>query len=146
MKIERKLSAKTITGLSADEIKKKGREKKTYLYDVMGVANGTVTGETQYGPFEGLTGQFETKCHVTGEVKHGAKLFLPPHAHGLISGDGRVSEPRQFAFRIGVEPSDNQFGYEYFCEAFLDEKEADVFSTLRNRVPQLAAPKDEAKK
>lgn len=134
--IERKLTAKTITGLDANAIAKVGRETKTALYHIIGSAGDHKVTNTQYGDSIALLGNFEAIDATTGETKYSGVYYPPPHVSGMVVGQMRkAAGPVEFALTIGVKPSDNQFGFEYYAETHVDPRTDESMSTLRKLLP-----------
>lgn len=144
--IARKLSAKIITGLNADEIAVIGRKGKTALFHIIGSAGEVKTVETTFGPSVGLLGQFEGVNAETGETFYSGVAYLPLHITNMIVGMMKKSEGAiEFAFTVGVQPSDSRMGYEYFAATHVDPRKDDRMETLRKLLPpptkQLTAAK-----
>lgn len=142
VQIVAKLSAKKVCG----KIKKP--EKKTVLMQIFGVATGTKSGESNFGGWVALTGQFRATNLETGEIYQSGICYLPNTALNLIipmlAKDG--VDGLEFAFNIGVIPADNAFGYEYYVEPMLEPKENDPLEMLAKRVSQVALPAPEKAK
>lgn len=134
-----KLSAKKVCG------KIKVPSEKTVLMQVFGIATGIKTGESNFGPWTALTGAFRAKRISDGEIYQSGACFLPKMGTELISGmlkkDG--VDGLEFAFMIGVVPSDASIGYEYYVEPMLESKENDPLEMLAKRVDQAALPSPE---
>jgi hypothetical protein len=134
--LQRKLSAKTITGLNADAIAKIGRGGKTALFHIIGSAGDSKTIETQYGPSTGLFGTFEAVNADTGESFYSGVAYLPPHVTNMILGQMRKSQGAvEFALTVGVQPDDSRFGYAYYAETHVDPRTDERMSTLRKLLP-----------
>lgn len=134
--IARKITAKTVTGMSADDIAKAGRKEKTILYHIIGSAGDSKTIETSYGPSTALLGQFEAINAETGESFYSGVAYLPPHITNMIGAQMKKSDsPTQFALSVGVQPSDSRFGYEYFAETYIDPKADEQLSSMRKLLP-----------
>jgi len=130
-----KISAKTVCG------KTEKPTKKELLYTVYGIASGLQTGETSFGTWEALTGEFEALNASDGSVYRAGRCFLPGIAHSLVAGQLKAlgedqNKAVRFALQIGVQPSDNKIGYEYTVTPVLKPTEDDAMGELR----KLAAP------
>jgi hypothetical protein len=144
-RLERKLSAKIITGQDKPGAHF-GRKEETDLFSVIGVATETFSGESNFGAYHGLIGEFETTCLVgpnAGEVKQGNKLYLNEPAYSAVAGTLRPGERVGFAFVIGAEPSDNQFGYIYFARSLAPPQEDELMAQLRNAAQAALQPPPE---
>lgn len=126
------------------------------LYRVFGVASGSGTGESTYGPYVFFTGSFEAIRFSDRERSKSDKLFLQDPAEGLLlaaltglkreDSNGTVA----FAFDIGVKPSqrwvdkDEGNSYEYLIESKVNVQQNDPLAQLRGQVlddlPALPAP------
>jgi len=135
--MERKITVRNASGLTAAEIQKAGRKEKTALFNIMGQANKTKTHlHEQYGESIGLMGRFESTNAATGEVLV-SPIFWPPQflaqtVAAELLGD---VESVVFGYEIGVKPSDNQFGYEYYFDPFHEAEAHDPFKELRQNAP-----------
>ena len=136
---EKKLSTKTIVG------RVKAPEAPEKLYSIIGVCNGMRTGESQYGGWVGFTGNFEAVRLKDGKVFAGPVAFVPEPASSMMlnalqraeHANGVGSASIEFAFIVGVKPSDKASGFEYTVEPVLTAKQNDALANLR----QLMAPK-----
>lgn len=145
----KKISAKTVVGTVRPP------EKPTSLYTVIGIANGLRTGNTTYGDFVALTGQFEATNLETGEQYTAPQCFLPEPLCGMIAAQLRTTDKEgnrttmsvRFAVEVGIKPAKSTMGYEYTVRELVDTSEGDPLEDLRQALP---APKDadekEAKK
>ena len=142
----RKISPKNICG------KLDKPEKATALYHVIGIASGTKTGNSDYGQWIALKGQFEATNVATGEVSAAPICFLPEPLNSMIAAkldetdkDGnQVNSSVQFAVEVGYKPADNAYGYEYTTKEIIESDQADPLAALRNEAKKaLPAPADE---
>lgn len=140
----RKISAKTVCG------KTEKPEKATALFIVGGIANKVKTGDSLYGTWTALIGQFEATNISTGEVFVAPQCFLPEPMNGMIAAsleqvdeDGkRLNASVQFAVEVGVKKSDNQIGYEYTAKEIMKSDAADPLASIREKIAKaLPAPK-----
>ena len=134
-----RISAKKICG----KIKKP--EGKTSLLQVFGIVTDIKTGESTYGPWVALTGQFRAINLETGEMFQSGVCFLPKMGTELITPllkkDG--TNGLEFALDIGVIPAENNTGYEYYVEPVLETSENDPLEILSKKVKQAALPAPE---
>ena len=139
----RKISAKTVCG------KVEKPEKNTPLFIVGGIANKVKTGDSTYGTWTALVGQFEATNIETGEVFVGPQCFLPEPMNGMIAASlemlddegKRVNNSVQFAVEVGVKKSDNTVGYEYTAKEIMKSDSADPLAAIRETITKaLPAP------
>ena len=154
----KKISAKQVVGnvkkVVADSLKNDG--DKMDLYNVIGIATGVKTGETDYGPWIAFTGQFEATNIETGEVFQSGKCHMPEPLDQMIHDvivqkdtDGNPAvESVQFAYTVGVKRRDDlQVGYEYTLREIVSADAADPLAALRDQsAKQLSAPAKKAAK
>lgn len=140
-------------------VEKDGRESKDEndyppraLYRVYGTAQGTETGESQYGPWTCFTGSFEAIRLKDHKRFRSNKVFLQDPAEGLLIEAIRgaklvdASASVRFGFDIGVKVSarwldtDEGNSYEYTVESIFDTEEADPLAALRGAALQALPP------
>jgi hypothetical protein len=124
-----KLSTKVIVG------KVEKPEEETHLYNVYGIANSVITGESTFGAWVAFKGDFRA-VDSDGNTYQAGKVFLPVVASNLLeaavnSGDGIGVE---FAFAISVAPADNAVGYEYNVTPLIEAAETSPLLMLENRL------------
>lgn len=147
MKLLKKISTKTVCGLTVAAIREKATPKGTPLFRVVGVAVGTKSGETDKGIWLALRGQFEAHNMETGEVVASGTCFLPDAATDMIAAQLSVEgcQSVQFAFDVLVKSDETAItGYVYEAKPLLEPSETDPISALRSQLPDL--PKLEAPK
>jgi len=139
----RKISAKSVCGKTEKPEKAKG------LFLVGGIANKVKTGDSLYGTWTALVGQFEATNIDTGEVFVAPQCFLPEPMNGMIAAsleqvdkDGkRINSSVQFAIEVGVKKADNQIGYEYTAKEIMKSDAADPLASIRDVITKaLPAP------
>ena len=136
----KKISAKTVVGTVT------APEKATPLYTVMGIANGIKSGQSTYGEWIALTGQFEAMNLETGESVAAPQCFLPDPLQGMIVAkirtpdDNGVTPSVRFAVEIGIKPAKSTLGYEYTVRELVDAQENDPLADLRKALPAPNAP------
>lgn len=114
----RKLSAKNIIG-KIDP--KKLTSEFAPLYRLAGVATGYESGETSFGPWECLTGEFAAIVAETGETFAGNKAFVPSgQGDGIIAAAAhalRQDAKAKVKFAVDVMVRQvmrgDELGYEY---------------------------------
>lgn len=141
----RKISAKTVCGKIEKPVPVKGKQ----LYIVGGIANKVKTGDSQFGTWTALVGQFEATNVDTGEVFVAPQCFLPEPMNGMIAAaleatdkDGkRVNQSVQFAVEVGVKHAENQIEYEYTAKEIMKSDSADPLAAIRETIQKaLPAP------
>lgn len=116
MEIISKISAKTLVG----DVK---TAPDGELFRVVGNATGIETGESQFGQWEALVGDFLASSPDGKEFKAG-KAFLPVTALNLLRGSLMEGNSVQFAFVIGKKKSSAApVGYEYTITPMIETKE-----------------------
>lgn len=139
----RKISSKTVLG-GPPEVP----SKATALYTVIGVATGVRIGQSAYGEFVALKGQFEATNIETGEAFTAPQCFLPEPLNGMIAAQLAMTDAEgnanaksaRFAVEVGVIPAKTVTGYEYTARELVDTTENDPLSDLRKALPALPAP------
>jgi len=134
----KKMTPKTVLGETV-----KVPEKRTKMYTIYGVANGFKKGETAFGPWTMLTGNFEA-------VKDGVRYIsgvcsLPQPMHDMMVAAVKNSDSDvSFACDVIIDKTDKPgIGYEYFAEPLIEQTENDPLAALRDQVtPLLAAPEE----
>ena len=140
----RKISAKSVCG------KVEKPKKATPLFIVFGIASKTKAGNSDFGPWTALLGQFEATNLETGEVFQAPQCFLPEPMNSLIATQLEATDEEgnrevnsvQFSVEVGVKPNETPIGYEYTTKTVVKSDEADPLAALRNASKAaLPAPK-----
>jgi hypothetical protein len=130
----RKISAKSVCG------KMSAPKKATPLYVVLGIATKTKSGQSDFGEWTALVGQFEATNMDTGEVYQAPQCFLPEPLNSMLAeslnelddDENRVNASVQFAVEVGFKPSDTPIGYEYTTKEIVEADTADPLAALRD--------------
>ena len=139
----RKISAKSICG------KITAPKKATPLYVCLGIATKTKSGQSDFGEWTALVGQFEATNISDGVVSQAPQCFLPEPLNSMLAeslmelddDDNRVNSSVQFAVEVGIKPSDVPIGYEYTTKEIVEADTADPLAALRDAaVKSLPAP------
>lgn len=144
MVIIKKINTKTVVG----DVKK---APEGTLYTVIGRATGLKGGESNYGPWECLTGDF-IATSTDGSQFRANKCFLPEMAHEAVAHQIREgADCVEFGFEIEKKVSEaSSVGYEYVVNPLIHaEPETDPLLKLARLVDQnlqLEEPKKGAKK
>lgn len=120
---------------------------------VLGIAVATQTGESDYGNWTALQGQFEAVNPATGEVQESATLFLPDVA--LIPIKVALATPGnkgvQFAIEVSVTYVAEREGakaggspYEYSFKHLIKLDESDPIAQLKAKMAHAALPAPDA--
>lgn len=120
---ERKLSAKIIVGKRIGQV----TEPKD-LFTVIGIATGTRIGQSNYGEWTGLKGEFEVVRCEDGKVLQAPIMILPDAAMAEFI---EPQWPVQFAFLVRVVPSANSAGFEYEVIKVVEPGPYDALEDLR---------------
>lgn len=146
----RKMAPRTVLGAQPEK-----PEKATKLYTVFGVAEELKQGESTYGPWVALRGDFEA-VRISDRKKFRSPIcFLPEPYMTLVAGAVEKAVHRaekeggdiavEFAVIVGIKPAKTQTGYEYTCEPLIEQKASDRLSNLRNvAIAALPAPQKAA--
>lgn len=161
--IKKKITMKEIVGgrPTPPAADKTGDEAVNWVGRIIGVASGLKTGESQYGPYVALMGNFAaTRLDDKGEIAvndkgerlfdvRAGQAFLPDVACNLVSpllDNAPKGTAVQFGFDIGVERDDTAAtGYVYVCRSLVEPAENDPLTLLMAKhmpTPKLEAPKD----
>lgn len=142
MEILKKLTPKTILGGKPEK-----PAQASDLFTIYGKATGVKTGESTYGPWAAILGQFEAVKADTGEVYFSTVAILPEPMNSAIVDrvkSGKDGEEVRFAFVIGIKPADTATGYEYTTKPLQEPTADDGLNDLRalaqKHVPALPAP------
>ena len=138
MELIGKISPKNCSG-NIKQILKEMKEGQTQdILQVIGIAKGTIEGESDFGPYTGFKGQFKAKNLLDGREFMSGKCFLPDVATDLIAAQFADDiKEIQFAFIVGVKAVEtSSVGYEYYAKPLTEPKENDPLALLeRNLLP-----------
>lgn len=138
--IVKKISVKSIFGDVKAALKKGTIQDGTAIIRVIGIASGTKTGNTQFGDWTALLGQFKGTNLVTGEQFTSGKCFLPESAMELIVPVVVAGNTAEFAVDIGVKENDSlAIGYEYTVTPLIQQGSTDAMERLESAVAETAA-------
>ncbi len=137
IEIAKKLSMRHIVGGSIPKPVDEDGKREITLCAVVGIAAGLKHGESNYGPWTALLGNFKA-LPLYGENKgkeiRTGQLFLPEAALNTISPyveNASKGESIQFAFEIGVRyDKAANTGYTYFCNSLMEPAENDPLEAL----------------
>lgn len=155
MEIAKKLSTKVLVGGRPDIPAKDatGDAKTNWVFEVAGLAQGIKSGESNFGPWSSLMGNFAARqlvkddkgAYTYGKAYRTGQMFLPDVAMNLV--EPVVSNlPRgdsvEFGFRIGVIRDDTAAtGYTYVAESLIEMDKSDPLQKLMDKsfskVPQI---------
>jgi hypothetical protein len=133
----RKLSYRTIFGCQPSI-----PQKQINVFTMIGKARGVRSGESSYGPWSALVGQFEATTLiadgdvVAGEVFVGPQAFLPEPIHGMLVSQLRDTEVEEveFAMIVAIKPSKTATGYEYVAIPIVEAKDSGSLNHLRDKL------------
>ena len=116
------------------------------LMQVIGNAIGQKTGQSSYGDWTALTGQFQATNLETGEVSEAAQLFLPEVA--LIPLQVAMASPEargvEFAITVSAKYAKSAkpggVPYEYTWTPLLPPDANDPITRIKARLLALAPP------
>lgn len=112
------------------------------LFSVIGVAQGTKTGTSDFGDWTALLGRFEAVNYETGEAFASANLFLPSVAQDMIEAQlSGGATGVHFAFNIGIQADESSsVGYTYTAEPIMPPDEKDPLAEMRALIAANNAP------
>lgn len=142
---KKKLSAKTIVGDVRKMVRTGELKGGETLYRAIGIAEGTRTGESNYGQWTSFSGTFEVINVLTGEVYQGAEFFPDKgFTDALLSRmQANPGQSVEFALEVGIDVSDDYpTGFAYVARPIV-ERAHDRLGALRDRFKALEAPKDQ---
>jgi len=150
--IVKKLSVKQLIG-HAPDAPERGDDKPKWLADVIGRAVGIKQGESNYGPWFALTGEFIARQIPTGAkdevVEHfkSGMVFVPDLVLNLIEPAMQATGGAiEFGFRLGIKRDDaSATKYVYVAESLIEPAESDPLTKLANQVFGDTMPKLEDK-
>lgn len=136
----RRLSAKDIMEQPIKQLMEGDEPVRLFL--IYGIATGTRTKDTTYGPATAVMGQFEAVRISDGAIFGGYLAYLPEPLGGMLveAVKNRGSEDKgvEFSAEIGIKPSKKAAtGYEYTYKPHLKPEEKDALSNLRSNVKGL---------
>ena len=147
-KLVGKLSAKSVGVNFA-----KAKEAPMDHFDVIGYATGVKEGESTYGKWFALEGNFEARNLETDQVYVSAKCFLPPIVNNLVAVQVQEGKSVQFAYRVGTIPANTVAGYEYTIEALVEAEPLEILENIKSKIDvtsstpaALTAPEKPSKK
>ncbi len=139
--IVKKLSVKQLLG-HAPDAPERGSTAPIWLADVIGRAVSIKQGESNFGPWVALMGEFIARQIPTGEkgetVEHfkSGQVFVPDLVLNLIepamlATGGAV----EFGFRLGIKRDDTAATkYVYVAESLIEPAESDPLTSLALQV------------
>ncbi len=145
-KLVKKMTPKTILGVTSMDVP----TAPVDLYDIYGVATKTKSGESTYGTWTALVGNFEAIVTETGALVSSSVCFLPEPVHSMIiDALGDNKSPVEFAVHVMIIPNSSAIGYEYIGEPLTEAKPSSQLAMLREVVKtyhaKLPAPKSKKK-
>lgn len=145
--IVKKLSVKTVHGkVDPSKLDKEG----SVLFRIMGEASGLKSGESQFGAWTALTGQFAA-IKPSGEMVRASQAFLPDVLLSMIQPVVEQGEKVEFVFDVVAVPDSSvAVGYTYAARPVIaPEPATDPIARLMEKAgasPALAAPTPAPKK
>ena len=123
----KKITTKIIVGKKRDEV-----TEKTALYSVVGVAVDVKAGESNYGPWLAIKGQFEAHRTSDGKLFAASLIILPADAstqiHQTLVGTGKAVE---FSLTVYASPTLKSPGFEYISDFGITPRSHDPLAALR---------------
>lgn len=111
-------------------------QDKVALGTIIGVAVGVLKGESDYGPWSALSGDFEATSYLTGESCRASKCFLPAGADAPIEAVvGKGGAQVAFALAISIKrDEESNTGFSYVVTTVKDPSAVDPLAGLRKLV------------
>lgn len=149
----KKITPKTVCGDVLTFIKERNPNPKkghsVLLFDLLGIASGVRTGQSNYGEWLMFTGQFEAVNLDTGEVFNAPQCALPEPVQSMLKHAMTQHDSADFALRVGAKIVDAELSahthYEYTVSVIKKIDEADALSALRDMRTSFALPAPESK-
>lgn len=153
----KKMSPKTVLGRDPKALIPEEENGVGYLFTIFGTARDVRSGESTYGPWSSLIGQFEAIVPATEDapekVYQSAQCFLPEPMHSMLVSKLRSADAEAIDFAVKVlikNRPDTAKNYEYLGEMIQDANAADPLQLLRDKaraaLSALEAPKEEKPK
>ncbi len=136
MKFINKISVSEVCGNVKVIVKDMKDGAKKPIMRIIGLANGTQSGESDNGPWVALKGEFKAVNLLDKEEYVSGKCFLPRGISDLVAGQlGDDVKKVQFAFDIIiVEDLESQVGYHYEAEPLLKPQENNALAMLEHQI------------
>lgn len=134
LKLLNKITVKDVCGKTKAPLEGESLD----LMVVTGIVARVSAGNTNYGDFVKLHGQFHAKNLVTGDEFRSGSCILPDVINDMIHGQFAAMEPGssvQFGVKISVDQDDSVIiGYKYSAEPLIDAAESDPLEALLTTV------------
>lgn len=118
-------------------------ETERDLYQVVGIASGKKTGESDYGQWTALTGNFAAQNLETGVQFRSGVAFLPDVALDPILGQLDMGVTAvEFGFTIGIQEDDTPTGYAYIATPIVEPDESDPLEELASHFAEVKLIED----
>lgn len=143
---QKKLSTAKIVGkISARSVKV---DESKDLYNIVGIASGTKSDISDFGPWTALTGNFAAVNLETSEQFRSGVAFLPDVALDPILGQLGAGAPAvEFGWVIGIQgDEDVQCGYTYYARPLVEANENDPLERLTSKMLATPALEDQSGK
>lgn len=139
--LKKKITVKTMGFTSTKEIRKiaeSGEGTPVPLIRIVGLVNGTKTGDSDYGPWTGLTGMFRATNIHTGEEANAPVAFTPSYITEMIAGaNPSPDNVLELAVDVCVQEDETiAVGYEYVGQMHT-QGDTSALEALENRIPDL---------
>lgn len=150
----KKMSAKSIIGnvkaLSLKTFYEDGEintkaPKTLDMFQLIGVAKGFKTGDSEHGTWVSFQGTFKATGLIAdenGEIDtfRSAVAFLPEPASSMLHQALSDNDEVEMAFVIGIAPCNTPIGYEYICKPIFAPTETDAIASIESRMKALTSP------
>lgn len=147
--IVKKLSAKVLVGNVKTYIKDLQPGQSVDLFRVVGIANKTKTGTSNYGDWEALLGNFIAEALVGAKKDQRyrtGQLFLPDVVLNMVTPliDGKSAVQMGFVVSA-IADDDSNTGYIYSADFLMEPEENDPLEALMKKALPAPAEKNDEK-
>ena len=141
----KKMSPKTVLSAEPGKLKPENDGEVKYLFTIFGTARDVRSGESSYGAWSSLIGQFEAIVpgytdengnEIPERVCQSAQCFLPEPMHSMMVSKLREVDSQAIDFGVQVlikTRADTAKGYEYLGEMIQDPSAADPLEQMRQK-------------
>lgn len=122
-----------------------GKDAVMPLFGIVGRCSDFTAGQSDFGPYVKLLGQFKAVNQETGEQFRSGAAILPGSAndlvYGALRGLGEGGGAIEFAFRVGLKRDESvAIGYVYVVEQVYNKAQDDALDDLERRLAGLPPP------
>lgn len=136
MELVNKISMAQMFGNIKALVKPMTEGESKEILKIVGICNGTKQGESDFGSYTALLGEFKATNLITGKDYVSGKCFLPMVVTNLVAGQFNDEIKKvQFAFIISVvEDQSSQVGYHYTATPLMKASASDPIALLEQSI------------